>query len=204
MRHLVVFGVLLFDIRYAGVQAQTAIWTFPTQGEGLQANMIDTVLLDWTSTLPSTILRMWCQNGTDAGNFDLGSSGSLLRLKVRVELTCTVCPVRSFYVDSIYVDSTGPFKYVMETYDPNETAFPLSCHAELAADPLGSGFDSPAGIVWSSDSAQAAKTISQTQAASSVTATVVLTPSPSATPTSAPPTSTTNTNPSQASTQCSQ
>jgi hypothetical protein len=185
MRHLVVFWVLLFDIRYAGVQAQTAIWKFPTQGEGLQANTIDTVLLDWTSTLPSTILRMWCQNGTDGGNFALGASVSLLRLKVRVELKCIVCSASSFYVDS-----TGPFKYVMETYEPNETAFPLSCHAELAADPLGSGFDSPAGIVWSSDSAQAAKTISQTQAASSVTVTVVSTPSPSSTPTSVPPSTT--------------
>jgi hypothetical protein len=80
MRHLAIFWVL-FDIRYAGVQAQTAIWKFPTQGEGIQANMIDTVLLDWTSTLPSTILRMWCQNGTDRGNFALGSSVSLVRLK---------------------------------------------------------------------------------------------------------------------------
>ncbi len=60
----------------------------PTQGEGLQANTTDTVLLDWTSTLPSTVLRMWCKNGTDGDNLALGSSIFLLRLKVRVELTC--------------------------------------------------------------------------------------------------------------------
>ncbi|KAE9376881.1 hypothetical protein N431DRAFT_555177 [Stipitochalara longipes BDJ] len=145
MRHLVVFWALLCHIRYAAVQAQTAIWKFPTQGEDIQANAIDTVLLDWTSTLPSTILRMWCVNGTDGVTQDLASS--------------------------FVVNSTGPFPYILETYDPNETSFPLLCHAELASSPLGSGVDSPAGITWHSDPAEAAKTISQTRTASSVTVT---------------------------------
>lgn len=66
----------------------------PTQAKGLQANTADTVLLNWTSTLPSTILPMWCQDGTDGGNFALGSSVSFLQLKTRVELTCIVCSAR--------------------------------------------------------------------------------------------------------------
>jgi hypothetical protein len=89
-----------------------------------------------------------------------------------VELTRLVYSVSSFYVDS-----TGPFKYVLTTYDANPSGFPLACHSELAADPLGSGFDCPAGITWTSNAAQVAKTISQTQAASSVTVTVVTTTS---------------------------
>ncbi|KUJ06306.1 uncharacterized protein LY89DRAFT_743922 [Mollisia scopiformis] len=88
----------------------------------------------------------------------------------------------------------------MENFEPNETAFPLSCHAELAGTPLGSGFDSLAGIIWSSNPAEAAKTISQIQAASSVTVTVVSTASPSPTSTLAPSSSAVNTIPSQVST----
>lgn len=90
-RRLVVFWVLLFlDIRYAGVQAQKAVWKTPTNGENLEANTIDSVLLDWTSTLPTTILRMWCQNKTDSNNLVLGSLVLLPQLKARVKLIYTV------------------------------------------------------------------------------------------------------------------
>ncbi|KAH8811172.1 hypothetical protein F5884DRAFT_897640 [Xylogone sp. PMI_703] len=175
MRQLAAFWILLLDIRYAAVQAQTAIWKFPTQGETIYANIIDTVLLDWTSTLPSTILRMWCLNETTGNSFDLASI--------------------------FYVDSTGPFRYILESCQPDETVFPLFCHPELAADPLGSGFISPGGIVWSSNLAQQEKTITHTQAASSVTVTaVLLTPSPSSTLPSPLTVSTTNANLSHAST----
>jgi hypothetical protein len=86
MRRRVVFwvGVILFDIRYAGVQAQKAVWKTPVKGENVEANTIDSVLLDWTSTLPTTILRMWCQNKTDANNLFLGSLVSHLQIQARV------------------------------------------------------------------------------------------------------------------------
>ncbi|OBT72716.1 hypothetical protein VF21_08831 [Pseudogymnoascus sp. 05NY08] len=173
MRRLVVLwvGVLLFDIRYAGVQAQKAVWKTPVKGENLEANTIDSVLLDWTSTLPTTILRMWCQNKTDANNLVLASS--------------------------FYVDSKGPFKYVMEKYLQDKTEFPLACHAELAENPVGGGTDCPAAIVWSSNAAEAAKTVSQKTAAPTVTVTPSPSstpiPTPSATPSSTPPSTTDST-----------
>ncbi|OBT93440.2 hypothetical protein VE01_08683 [Pseudogymnoascus verrucosus] len=167
MRRLVVFwvGVLLFDIRYAGVQAQKAVWKTPVKGENLEANTIDSVLLDWTSTLPTTILRMWCQNKTDVNNLVLASS--------------------------FFVDSNGPFEYVMEEYLQDKTEFPLACHAELAENPVGGGTDCPAAIVWSSNAGEAAKTVSQTKAASTVT----VTPTPSSTPPSTTPTPTPSSTP---------
>ncbi|OAF54436.1 hypothetical protein VC83_09243 [Pseudogymnoascus destructans] len=178
MRRLVVFwvGVLLFDIQYAGVQAQKAVWKTPVKGENLEANTIDSVLLDWTSTLPTTILRMWCQNKTDANNLVLASS--------------------------FFVDSKGPFEYVMEQYLQDKTEFPLACHAELAEKPVGGGTDCPAAIVWSSNAAEAAKTVSQTKAASTVTITPSAnstppgqtpTPTPTPTPSSTPPSTTDST-----------
>jgi hypothetical protein len=78
MRHLVVSWVLLCRIQYIAVQVQTAIWKFPLQGANLQPNVNDTVLLDWTSTFPSTILRIWCVNRTDGVTQDLGSLLALL------------------------------------------------------------------------------------------------------------------------------
>ncbi|KFY21694.1 hypothetical protein V493_07193 [Pseudogymnoascus sp. VKM F-4281 (FW-2241)] len=169
MRRLVAFWALLLDIRYVGVHAQKAVWKTPVKGEGLKPNTIDTVLLDWTSTLPTTILRMWCQNKTDANNLFLASS--------------------------FYVESNGPFEYIMEDFLQDNTEFPLACHAELAEKPVGAGTDCPAAIVWSSNAAEAAKTVSQTKAAPTVT----VTPSPSSTPPSSTPSPTPSSTPESSS-----
>ncbi|KFY09677.1 hypothetical protein V492_05392 [Pseudogymnoascus sp. VKM F-4246] len=161
----VVFWALLFSILYAGVQAQKAVWKSPAKIGLLKANTIDSVLLDWTSTLPTTILRMWCQNKTDSNNLVLASS--------------------------FYVESKGPFEYVMEEYLQDKIEFPMECHAELAQEPVGGGTDCPAAILWSSNAAEAAKTVSETIPASSPT--VAVTPSKSSTPA---PTITPNSTPS--------
>jgi hypothetical protein len=53
----------------SGVQAQTssASWQFPVE-DGLIINLIDTIVLQWTSNFDAAYLEMWCQNNGQVGN----------------------------------------------------------------------------------------------------------------------------------------
>jgi hypothetical protein len=87
-----------------------------------------------------------------------------------MKLTYVFCSVSSTQVGSF-----GPFKYVLKNQDPNETRFPLECHGNLAGGQQNSP-DTPAALIWSSNLAEPATTISQTQSSIVVTATVSSTP----------------------------
>lgn len=167
-------------IALPAILAQSATWKFPTKGNGIRANAVDTVMIDWTSTLDRTILRMWCTNAI--GDQALGKFGSPRKQK-QAMLTMSASSVSSFDVDP-----SGPLKYVLEDYDPVARGFtyPLQCHGELANKPVGAGIDSPASFEWINNPSLRAKTISQT---------VTSTPTSSSTQStfSSPTTSTTTT-----------
>ncbi|KFY02892.1 hypothetical protein O988_01843 [Pseudogymnoascus sp. VKM F-3808] len=151
------------SIRYARVQAQDAVWTSPAEAGTIEANTIDSVLVDWTSTLPRTILRILCQNKTNPDH-----------------------PISFF--PSI-VESTGPYEFKFPKDPEVKLEFPLTCRLNLGGASAEIIADCPAAIVYSSNAAVAAKTVSQTRATSSVSATVKPSPSlpPSITPSSVPP-----------------
>jgi hypothetical protein len=63
MHYLSLLCLFLIDVKY--VRAEVT-WKFPTPGNNIQANAIDTVLLDWNSTLGNLLtLQIWCTNGPD-------------------------------------------------------------------------------------------------------------------------------------------
>ncbi|OBT63356.1 hypothetical protein VE03_07231 [Pseudogymnoascus sp. 23342-1-I1] len=135
MLQQVVFGGLLFGIRYAGASVPPAVWTTPTASTGdLKANTQDSVWLDWTSTYATPVLRMWCWDDA-AGGEALASSFS--------------------------IDNNGPFEYIMDSFmEPNKMPYPLSCQAELAnGDADNSGIRCPVKIVWSLNESVAMKTV---------------------------------------------
>ncbi|KFY21693.1 hypothetical protein V493_07192 [Pseudogymnoascus sp. VKM F-4281 (FW-2241)] len=142
MLQRVFFWGLFFGIQYAGA---ALTWKTPTSGDDLKANTQDSVWLDWSSTYPAPILRMFCLNETD------GNKPAL--------------------ISSFEVDTNGPFEYIMDSFlEPNKMKYPLICNAELAKDEEdNSGVVCPVGIVWSYDAKLPVKTVSQTQAAPSVT-----------------------------------
>ena len=82
MHHLImsIFHFFAANLIIAsGVQAQTSSgsWQFPVE-DGLMINVIDTIVLQWTSNFVTASLDMWCEVDAQAGNiFALGHTPSM-------------------------------------------------------------------------------------------------------------------------------
>ncbi|KAE8447428.1 hypothetical protein EG329_010842 [Mollisiaceae sp. DMI_Dod_QoI] len=148
------FAIFFLGIQPLGVEAQTssASFQFPIQ-DGLTINLIDTIILQWTSNYDEAYLLMWCQNGTAGNNVVLGSS--------------------------FQVQPVGSFGYVLSKNDPSQSAFPVACHAQLLPTPAGSGVDSPVGITFTSSPGLQAKTVSLATSSTSQTPVTTSTPASS-------------------------
>ena len=76
MRYLL-SSVLLFLgyslIQKASAQSSTASWQFPLQ-DGFTIDVIDTIILQWTSNYKEAWLLMWCQKNGPGEDVSLGMS----------------------------------------------------------------------------------------------------------------------------------